>query len=77
MNGAAASSWSTMPAPNALRFVELIDLHNLAAHRAVATAASRYDFWGVVFSGHEGLNIRLLAKSLGRKCCPARCDAER
>jgi hypothetical protein len=52
MNGASASTWGTMPAPNALRFVELIDLHNLAAHRAVATAASRDDSWDMVFSGH-------------------------
>ena len=77
MNGTSASTWGTMPAPNALWFVELIDLHNLAAHRAAATAASRYDFWGVVVSGHKGtLNIRLCAKALGRKRCAALCDAE-
>ena len=52
MDGASALARSTVPTPNTLRLVELIDPHNLAAHRTVAAAASWHNFGRVLVIAH-------------------------
>ena len=63
MDGASALARGTMPTPNALRLVELIDPHNLAAHRTVAAAATGHDFRRVLFVAHNG-NLLSDAKAI-------------
>ena len=58
MHGASATAWGAMPAPNTLRLVEFIDLHNLAAHGTVAAVASWYNFGRVLFIAHDRNFIR-------------------
>jgi hypothetical protein len=50
-----------MPTPNALRLVQLIDPHNLAAHRTFAAAATGHDFRHVLFIAHDGKRRRAAA----------------
>ena len=46
MNGASASTWGTMPAPNALWFVQLGDPHEI-----LQTSSSRHSCVPVRFLG--------------------------
>jgi len=54
MNCASPAARGAMPAPNALRLVEFINLHHLAAQRAVAAAAAWHDFRRRICITHGG-----------------------